>query len=347
MNRDPLPAADCQPLARRLRRVSREQARVSRLAFDTRIQQGLAACAGQPWLGVASHLPIADAALLEIETAEGRLQLEIDSAASPALQLALALPEDQLACEVAGLVLAPLLQGLEGAVTGLRVLGRQLGAGRAPSGTGRYEQATVVTPTTKVAVRDVDDKLARHLRGLWCTPRAGTLAAWAGLRLRPRLQLTERLLPCGVLDQLDQGDIVLTGSSGAPLTYRWITGMGITMQAEAELDLKQQKFTVAQPPRLQSDAPPDGDGEVRSLDRLQDLQVPVAFEIDTARISLAELASIRPGYVIELDAPLQQAAVRLVCHGQTVGCGQLVAIGDQLGVRITQMEVRHDAAAQR
>ena len=29
--------------------------------------------------------------------------------------------------------------------------------------------------------------------------------------------------------------------------------------------------------------------------------------------------------------------MRLVCHGQTLGVGQLVAIGDQLGVRIVRM----------
>jgi type III secretion protein Q len=65
--------------------------------------------------------------------------------------------------------------------------------------------------------------------------------------------------------------------------------------------------------------------------------VPVSFEVDTARVSLAELASMRPGYVIELDQPVSSAPVRLVCHGQTVGHGQLVAIGEQMGVRILSM----------
>jgi type III secretion protein Q len=43
------------------------------------------------------------------------------------------------------------------------------------------------------------------------------------------------------------------------------------------------------------------------------------------------------GSVIELDVALLDASVRLVCHGQTLGIGQLVAIGDQLGVRIRRM----------
>ncbi|WKB51723.1 type III secretion system cytoplasmic ring protein SctQ [Eleftheria terrae] len=340
-------APACQPLASRLQRVGREQARVSRVVFDARLQHGLAEALDQPGLAVVTRAPIADAALLDLQAAEGRLQVEVDTAASPALRLALALPDDELACEVANAVLAPLLGGAGAAASGLRITGRQLGAGQAPAGTGRHEQATLVTPQARVAVRDVDDALARHLRRLWDVPQAGTLHTWRHLQLRGRLRLMERTLPCAVLGSLAPGDIVLARAAGAAPAYRWITGVGITMQAEAELDLEQQTLRVAQPPQLQPEPAPGGEADGLALDALHELQVPVAFEIDTARIGLGELASIRPGYVIELDAPLMEASVRLVCHGQTIGLGQLVAVGDQLGVRITRMEVRHDAAAQR
>jgi type III secretion protein Q len=84
--------------------------------------------------------------------------------------------------------------------------------------------------------------------------------------------------------------------------------------------------------------------ETAAAPTLDELQLPIVFELDTARISLAALADMRPGYAVELDVPLREATVRLVCHGQTLGQGQLVAIGDQLGVRITRMEHPHDAA---
>lgn len=80
---------------------------------------------------------------------------------------------------------------------------------------------------------------------------------------------------------------------------------------------------------------------------LESLELPVAFELDTARVSLAELASMQPGYAVELAVPLAQAQVRLVCQGRTLGQGQLIAIGDQLGVRITRLEFAHDAAPAR
>lgn len=65
--------------------------------------------------------------------------------------------------------------------------------------------------------------------------------------------------------------------------------------------------------------------------------MPVAFEIDSTRMRLDELAALDTGAVIELDVALMDASVRLVCHGQTVGHGQLVAIGERLGVRILGM----------
>ncbi|HVE09071.1 MAG TPA: type III secretion system cytoplasmic ring protein SctQ [Paraburkholderia sp.] len=67
------------------------------------------------------------------------------------------------------------------------------------------------------------------------------------------------------------------------------------------------------------------------------LDLPVQFELDSVALPLAELAALRPGYVIELAAPVLDTPVRLVTHGQTVGFGEIVAIGEHLGVRITRM----------
>jgi type III secretion protein Q len=39
--------------------------------------------------------------------------------------------------------------------------------------------------------------------------------------------------------------------------------------------------------------------------------------------------------VFELPQPLSRSAVRIVAHGQVLGKGHLVAVGDQLGVRVS------------
>ena len=117
------------------------------------------------------------------------------------------------------------------------------------------------------------------------------------------------------------------------------------MQADAQMRLDEEQVQLEERYEVAPDdleqAPDAGEAS------LQELQLPVAFEMDTARISLAELAGMQPGYVVELDVPVAQATVRLVCHGQVVGHGQLVAVGERLGVRIERMGVAHVAAADR
>jgi type III secretion protein Q len=68
-----------------------------------------------------------------------------------------------------------------------------------------------------------------------------------------------------------------------------------------------------------------------------ELELPVQFEIDTVALPLAQVSALRPGYVIELQAPVRDARIRLVTHGQTIGYGELVALGEHLGIRILRM----------
>ena len=73
------------------------------------------------------------------------------------------------------------------------------------------------------------------------------------------------------------------------------------------------------------------------------LDLAVQFEIDSVALPLAQLAALRPGYVIELAAPVLDTPVRLVTHGQTVGYGEIVCVGEHLGVRITRMAYAGDS----
>jgi len=68
-------------------------------------------------------------------------------------------------------------------------------------------------------------------------------------------------------------------------------------------------------------------------------QVPVGMTFDLGRIeiSLADLETVQPGYVFELNQPLESATVRVRANGRTIGEGELVVVGDQLGVRLTDL----------
>jgi len=66
--------------------------------------------------------------------------------------------------------------------------------------------------------------------------------------------------------------------------------------------------------------------------------VPVQLEafVGGARMTVAELAALAADSVVTLDAPLNQA-VELRLNDHAVARGELVAVGDRFGVRISEI----------
>jgi len=66
--------------------------------------------------------------------------------------------------------------------------------------------------------------------------------------------------------------------------------------------------------------------------------VPVQLEafVGDVRMTIAELSALRPDSVVALDAPLNQA-VELRLNRLPVARGELVAVGDKFGVRISEI----------
>ena len=71
-------------------------------------------------------------------------------------------------------------------------------------------------------------------------------------------------------------------------------------------------------------------------DRLDALEVTLRFDVGGQEVTLGELRNIRPGHVFELPQPLNQSVVRILAHGNMLGKGHLVAVGEKLGVRVTE-----------
>lgn len=70
-------------------------------------------------------------------------------------------------------------------------------------------------------------------------------------------------------------------------------------------------------------------------DRLDDMEVALRFEVGELSLTLRELRGLAPGHVFDLGQPLNRCAVRIYAHANLLGQGHLVAIGDQLGVRVS------------
>lgn len=320
-----------EALAARLPSVDRDRAGLSRIVFDARCERWLRERLGREDVFLRERALDTDA-VLDLRCEWGTLQLAIDAASRPALSFALALPDTRLACAVAAQLLAAEAGLAADALPGLELVDRQVGPPACRDG------FTLVCADMSVALLSIDDRFAAHLRraigGMTARGRGDIPAR---LRLRPRLRLAERRWTRRVIASIEPDDIVLLAPAAEPLGGLLLVGQGTRFCAAATYCFPERTVNLVDEPYLAQDDAPDAieDAPAAPLDLLE---VPVSFEVDTARIALGELTAMRPGSTLELDVPASAATVRLVCHGQTLGHGQLVVIGDHLGVRITRMQ---------
>ena len=96
------------------------------------------------------------------------------------------------------------------------------------------------------------------------------------------------------------------------------------------LPFPQESSAMNQSDSVVDDDNPDGndDHPARSL------PVQLDFELGRLELSVGELAALQPGYVFALPANLEGANVAVRANGRSVGRGELVAVGDTLGVRL-------------
>lgn len=160
-----------------------------------------------------------------------------------------------------------------------------------------------------------------------------------------RIVLHQHAYPVKLFSSLALGDVLLMqpipdSENGLAVHVQWGSAVGRFLQTKAILKANQMQIQAA--PSLTADENLQDVAviEQRALESIDDLTIPVRFEIETVAIALGDIASIRPGYVIELNTPIASAAIRLVACGQVIGHAEIVAVGGQLGARITHMVER-------
>lgn len=78
----------------------------------------------------------------------------------------------------------------------------------------------------------------------------------------------------------------------------------------------------------------DNDTAAGGEDPVRGLPVQLDFEVGQLQLSVGELAALQPGYVFALPAHLEGANVVIRANGRAAGRGEVVAVGDTLGVRL-------------
>ncbi|HED67080.1 MAG TPA: flagellar motor switch protein FliN [Planctomycetes bacterium] len=113
-------------------------------------------------------------------------------------------------------------------------------------------------------------------------------------------------------------------------------------EVEQDVDLEQAideatEAVSVQAARLHEIAGDNADGEEMELGHLLDVPVAVTVEMGQTRMTLGELVRLGPGSLVSLDREAHEPADILV-NGKTVARGEVVTIGKNYGIRITQVE---------
>jgi type III secretion protein Q len=95
-------------------------------------------------------------------------------------------------------------------------------------------------------------------------------------------------------------------------------------------------------PNPNSAAPPEDSGSSTPADKsdgltLDALEVTTTFELERRTVTLAQLKAMQPGFVIELEQPLNQSVIRILANGLPIGIGHLIAVGNKLGIRVSEL----------
>lgn len=323
-----------------------------------------------PTLGVPPA-SVRDPGVIELAHLAGSASIGIDLAEYPALraitplagnaaEAAQALATAALRTALAAALLAPLLEQLTSLGLGAwRVAAVRRGNVAADQALynlsvgagGRSHRLRIACPPALLA-------LAERLVGQpeHAAPMPDRTTSPLDVRVPSRVTLGRKWLSVDTLGSLSPGDVVLrampSGVADAirhaqPFQAACAWGSAGMRRLHTLVQCEGSTLTVMKEVIMAEEMPYEDD-YASVVDNMHDepiqvgeLDLPVQFEIETLAFPLAQLSALRPGYVIELATPVTEAHIRLVAHGQTIGQGELVTVGDHLGIRITRMAHDH------
>ena len=158
---------------------------------------------------------------------------------------------------------------------------------------------------------------------------------WVNLPFESRIEVGFTQLQLGDVRNLEPHDIVLFDQCGLDANQPGYTGMAI-LRIPGDLvmvgKLNQSMFTVEKIEMQEQQNPQDAG----AADGLDQLEVNIVFEVGRKAINLGDLRAIQPGFVIDLEQPMDKP-VTIRANGKVIGHGELVQVEEHLGVRFLEM----------
>jgi type III secretion protein Q len=163
---------------------------------------------------------------------------------------------------------------------------------------------------------------------------------WLKLPAAVRVELRGTVFPLSELSASEIGDVLILGNRTACWGRLHVTLVG----AHGDTRLRSwnacydgTRLTViagvldSPMELLMSDPKPSGAAD--------NIPVSLDFDLGNLALPLGELAALKPGYVFELPGSLEKLRVVIRANGTRVGLGELVAVGDVLGVQLLTLEI--------
>lgn len=168
------------------------------------------------------------------------------------------------------------------------------------------------------------------------------LAPWQALPAPVSIRCTGPTLTATAWTQLRPGDVLVLGTRSQPPRFearangrRWpVVSAAHGWQVEGAMQsiptlLESSAMTEHDTPDA-TDATEDGGADAAT----RNLPVLVEFELGRLELTMGELAGLQPGYVFALPGYVEGANVTIRANGRVSGRGEVVAVGDTLGVRL-------------
>lgn len=145
-------------------------------------------------------------------------------------------------------------------------------------------------------------------------------------------------LPLQEVDDLAPGDVILPHSPPLAAGRGWVT---LADRWSAAGDLRGASLVLAE--RLHDTTEPIMDIDNDSSERaevedgeLDDLPIKLVFEVGRCEMTLGAVRALGPGHVFTLERDPAQS-VDIVANGRRIGTGQLVRVGERLGIRVLRL----------
>lgn len=175
------------------------------------------------------------------------------------------------------------------------------------------------------------DAALAHLAALMQTVPVAEEAGDDQLPTAVRLLAGRTRIPLADWQALEPHDVLLADLTAYTRGRHCLLWTGGHVVAEGLLDGR--SFTVQ---KLNRPEPTPMAAATAPTTPLNDLEIDVTFVVGQTTLALGELRSLAPGFVVDLPTPLGEG-VTIFANGKNVGTGEVIEMGDHLGVRITSL----------